>query len=93
MCQDKYIKSDRAFAGAFIGPNYYNACKHRVNNVEECCQMCQGNGECQGYSYERADCSGFGGPINTGICIQVRESVVSYGASGISGGSLNPFAQ
>jgi hypothetical protein len=49
--------------------------------------------DCTGFVYERADCSGFGGPTNTGICIQIRDSVVSWPSPGAEMGSLNPFAQ
>lgn len=49
--------------------------------------------DCTGFVYERADCSGFGGPTNTGICIQIRDSVVSWPSQGAEMGSLNPFAQ
>jgi hypothetical protein len=49
--------------------------------------------DCTGFVYERADCSGFGGPTNTGVCLQIKDSVVSWPAIGSEMGSLNPFAQ
>ena len=93
LCTKKYIKNDRFMAGKTMGDNYYNACQYIVNSAEQCCSMCQGNSQCSGYTYERADCSGFGGPINTGVCFQLSNTVVSYGVQGITGGSLNPFTQ
>lgn len=93
MCSPSRIREDRYVAGNQIGNNFYNACKHLVGSVEECCSMCQNQAECTGFVYERADCSGFGGPTNTGVCLQIRDSVVAYSTAGSSSGSLNPFAQ
>lgn len=93
MCSSKRIKEDKLLAGNYVGNNFYNACKYQVGSAEDCCATCQNNRDCTGFVYERADCSGFGGPTNTGICIQIRDSVVSWPSPGAEMGSLNPFAQ
>jgi hypothetical protein len=93
MCSSQRIKDDKMLAGNYVGHVYYNSCNHRVNDAEECCAMCQNNIDCTGFVYERADCSGFGGPVNVGVCLQIKDSVVSYPAQGSEMGSLNPFAQ
>lgn len=93
MCKSNFIREDRSIAGKTTGVDYYNACLVRVQNAEECCSICQGNSQCKGYTYERADCSGFGGPTNTGVCFQLIDAVVAFGEAGVVGGSLNPFAQ
>lgn len=93
MCSSQRIKDEKSLAGNFVGNNFYEPCDHRVSGAEECCAMCQNNAQCTGFVYERADCSGRGGPANVGVCIQIRDSVVSWPAPESLMGSLNPFAQ
>ena len=93
MCSAQRIKDDKSLAGNFVGNNYYEPCDHRVSGSAECCAMCQNNPSCTGFVYERADCSGRGGPSDVGVCLQIRDSVVSWPAPDSRMGSLNPFAQ
>ncbi len=93
MCSAQRIKDDKSLAGNFVGNNYYEPCDHRVSGSSECCAMCQNNPSCTGFVYERADCSGRGGPSDVGVCLQIRDSVVSWPAPESRMGSLNPFAQ
>ena len=93
MCSAQRIKDDKTLAGNFVGNNYYEPCDHRVSGSEECCSMCQNNPACTGFVFERADCSGRGGPSDVGVCLQIRDSVVSWPAPESLMGSLNPFSQ
>jgi len=93
MCSAQRIKDEKSLAGNFVGNNYYEPCDYRVSGPKECCNMCQNNAQCTGFVYERADCSGRGGPTDVGVCLQLRDSVVSWPAPESTIGSLNPFAQ
>jgi hypothetical protein len=93
MCSARRIKEDKTLAGNFVGNNYYEPCDHRVSGAEECCAMCQNNAACTGFVYERADCSGRAGPTDVGVCLLIRDSVISWPAPESQMGSLNPFAQ